>query len=115
MKILVDENIPTMTVRALQEMGHDVRDIRGTKDEGLKDVLLWEMVQQEECLLITTDKGFALRRYESHQGVLIVRLRKPNRRRIHGRVLQAMNQFDDKEWVGMIVIMRDVVQSTWRK
>jgi hypothetical protein len=33
MKIFVDENIPLMTVRALREMGHDVRDIRGTADE----------------------------------------------------------------------------------
>jgi hypothetical protein len=28
MKILVDENIPRMTVNRLRELGHDVRDIR---------------------------------------------------------------------------------------
>jgi len=27
MRILVDENIPIMTVHALREMGHEVRDI----------------------------------------------------------------------------------------
>jgi len=27
MKMLVDENIPLMTVQALREMGHDVLDI----------------------------------------------------------------------------------------
>ena len=29
MKILVDENIPLMTVQALREMDHEVLDIRG--------------------------------------------------------------------------------------
>jgi Domain of unknown function (DUF5615) len=37
MKILVDEHIPLMTVRALRLMGHDVHDIRGTTDEGMQD------------------------------------------------------------------------------
>jgi predicted nuclease of predicted toxin-antitoxin system len=30
MKILVDENIPRMTVDRLRELGHEVRDVRGT-------------------------------------------------------------------------------------
>lgn len=35
MKSFVDEHIPLMTVRDLRLMGHDVRDIRGTPDEGM--------------------------------------------------------------------------------
>ena len=31
MKILVDENIPNITVHGLRAMGHDVLDIRGTE------------------------------------------------------------------------------------
>jgi predicted nuclease of predicted toxin-antitoxin system len=58
MKIFVDENIPLMTVWALREMNHDVVDIRGTVDEGMIDDALWEMIQREGRLLITTDKGF---------------------------------------------------------
>jgi predicted nuclease of predicted toxin-antitoxin system len=58
MKIFVDENIPLMTFRVLREMGHDVRDIRGTAEEGMADDALWEIVQQEGRLPITTDKGF---------------------------------------------------------
>jgi hypothetical protein len=58
MKILVDEHIPLMTVSALRLLGHDVRDIRGTPEEGMEDDVLWEMAQREERLLITTDKGF---------------------------------------------------------
>ncbi len=83
MKVIVDEHIPLMTVRALRSMGHDVRDIRGTSDEGMQDEALWQMAQREGHLLITTDKGFAQYRTAQHHGILIVRLRRPNRHRIH--------------------------------
>jgi predicted nuclease of predicted toxin-antitoxin system len=114
MKIFVDENIPLMTVRALREMGHDVRDIRGTVDEGMTDNALWEVVQREGRLLITTDKGFTGHRGELHHGILIVRLKQPNRHKIHQRVMQAMAQFAVDEWSGLLVVMRDVMQSVWR-
>ena len=47
MKIFMDENIPSMTVRALRAMEHDVRDIRGTADEGMTDGALWKLVERE--------------------------------------------------------------------
>jgi len=42
MKILVDENIPATTVIKLREKGNDVLDIRGTEDQGMCDLDLWE-------------------------------------------------------------------------
>jgi len=114
MKIVVDENIPLMTVQTLRGMGHGVLDIRGTPDEGMHDDPLWEMAQREERLLITTDKGFTQYRYARHHGVLIVRLRRPNRYKIHQRIIHAMAQFAEREWPGLLVVMRDVAQSTWR-
>ena len=114
MKIFVDENIPLMTVQTLRDMGHDVLDIRGTVYEGMTDDALWEMVQREGRLLITTDKGFAWYRDRPHHGILIVRLRQPNRHKIHQRVMQAIAQFAAEEWPGLLVTMRDIVQSVWR-
>jgi predicted nuclease of predicted toxin-antitoxin system len=114
MNILVDENIPLMTVRALREAGHDVLDIRGTANQGMKDPPLWEMAQAEGRLLVTTDKGFTQRRRESHAGLLVVRLRQPNRQKIHERVMRAVEQFSESEWPGLTVVMRDAVQSLWR-
>jgi len=114
MKIFVDEHIPLMTVRTLRMLGHDVRDIRGTADEGMQDDALWEMAQWEERLLITTDKGFTQYRTVPHHGVLIIRLRRPNRYKIHQRIMQALQQFSGTEWPGLLVVMRDVAQSTWR-
>jgi len=104
MKIFVDENIPLMTVRVLREMGHDVRDIRGTAEMGMSDDALWEIAQQEGRLLITTDKGFTQHREELHHGILIVRL----------NVMQAMALFVAEEWCDSLVVMRDVMQSVWR-
>ena len=114
MKVFADENVPLMTVQALRDMGHDVLDIRGTPQQGLTDDAIWDMVHKEGRILITTDKGFTQRREASHHGILIVRLRQPNRRKIHDRVMQAMSRFAAKEWPGLLVVMRDVVQSTWR-
>jgi hypothetical protein len=42
MKILVDENIPRITVERLPELGHDVRDVRRTPDQGVEDAELWK-------------------------------------------------------------------------
>jgi predicted nuclease of predicted toxin-antitoxin system len=113
MKILVDENIPAMTVQALRAAGHDVRDIRQTTLQGSADSLLWQVAQTDERILITTDKGFIQHREEEHHGLLIVRLRQPNRHKIHQRVLQVATQFIDKDWAGLTVVVRDAAQSVW--
>ncbi len=100
-----------MTVGELRRVGHDVQDIRGSKYEGSQDTELWELTRQEQRLLITTDKGFAQYREQSHSGILIIRLRQPNRYKIHKRVMLAFNRFSDAEWQGMIVTMRDKAMS----
>ena len=114
MRILVDENIPLMTIQALRDLGHDVLDIRGTTDQGMIDGILWDMAQREGRLLITTDKGFSQHRDELHHGVLIVTLKQPNRRKIHWRAMKAIAQFGTDEWPGLLVTMRDRVQSVWQ-
>lgn len=113
MKILVDENIPAMTVRGLREHGYDVKDIRGTESKGLSDADLWVLCQNEQRLLITTDKGFAQNRNEAHSGVLIVRLKQPNRRRIHEKVMEMMRLTKEKEWPGLTIIVQDRFHRTW--
>jgi len=113
MKILVDENIPSVTVRALSEMGHDVRDLRGSDDEGSPDDVVWRIAQDEKRLLITTDRGFMTRRGEDHGGVLMVCLSRPNRQRIHESVLLALESSTEGEWRGLVVVMRDRTRSTW--
>ena len=114
MKILVDENIPRMTAARLRELGHDVRDVRGTAQQGLPDPDLWRVASSEGRLLITTDKGFTEYRGAPHHGILIVRLRQPNRRKLHGAVLYALERIPDSEWPGLLMVMRDATMSTSR-
>ena len=114
MKIFVDENIPLITVKELRSRGFDVTDIRGTPDQGITDEELWEIVQKEKRLLITTDKGFSNQRNEAHHGILIIRLKQPTRLKIHQRVMQAITKYSQKEWPGLTVVMKDFVQSTWK-
>ena len=114
MRVFVDENIPNCTVEELRSLGHDVLDIRGTADQGTEDDLLWTRLVSERRLLITTDKGFAQHRHERHHGILIVRLRQPNESKIHDRVMQAMKQFAESDWPGLLVVMRDAMQSITR-
>jgi predicted nuclease of predicted toxin-antitoxin system len=114
MKILVDENIPNITVLELRAIGHDVLDIRGTERQGMFDDELWPLAQSEQRTLVTTDKGFSEHRHERHYGVLIVRLRQPNEQRIHARIMAAFRQFTERDWPGRLVVMRDTVQSVHR-
>jgi predicted nuclease of predicted toxin-antitoxin system len=114
MKIFVDENIPARTVRELCKLGHDVMDIRGTDKEGVTDEEVWGLVQKEGRLLITTDKGFAQKRYEKHYGILVVKLKQPNRIKIHQKVMHAMGLFKEKEWLGTTLVMQDIFHSVWK-
>lgn len=114
MKIFVDENIPMITVKELVLQGYDVIDIRGTDDQGITDEALWQKAQELGCLLITTDKGFAAHREESHHGILVIRLKQPSRQKIHQRVLQALKRYAPEQWPRLMVVMRDAVQSSWK-
>lgn len=113
MRILVDENIPLMTVRALRDLGHDVLDIRATSDKGATDDEVWQIAQQDRRLLVTTDRGFASHRQEEHAGILIVALRQPNRLKIHRRIIGAMEDLSPQRWPGLLIVMRDRTQSRW--
>jgi predicted nuclease of predicted toxin-antitoxin system len=115
MDILVDENIPLTTVAALRELGHAVMDIRGTRQQGIPDTGLWALALAEERMLITTDKGFTERRGDRHSGILVVRLRQPNRHKIHNAVMLAIGRFAARQWPGLLVVMRDQTMSVSRQ
>lgn len=114
MKIFVDENIPKMTVSAIQEIYPDIKDIRGTKDEGIKDDKIWEIVKVENRLLITTDKGFSKYRYNEHHGIIVILLKQPTLDKIHQRVISALKEYSEDEWENRLLIVRDTVKSTWQ-
>jgi predicted nuclease of predicted toxin-antitoxin system len=114
MKILVDENIPATTVNKLRKQGNDVLDIRGTEDQGMCDLDLLKKAIEQKRLFITTDKGFAEHRDKQHYGILIIRLKQPSRNKIDQRIFQAMRRYQASQWPGLMVVMRDAFQSTWK-
>ena len=114
MRILVDENIPRLTVVQLRESGHDVLDIRGTPREGMSDELLWELAQKESRLLISTDRRFLRYWNVSHNGALIIILKQPKLMTIHEKVMRTLEQFGPQEWRELLVVVRDTFQSIRR-
>ncbi len=46
MKVLVDENIPLITVEDLRFKGSNVTDFRGSAEQGITDDVLWQKAQQ---------------------------------------------------------------------
>ena len=114
MKILVDENVPRMTAGSLRELDHDVRDIRETAERGLPDCDLWSPALAQNRMLVTTDKGFTEYRVVPHAGILLVRVRQPNRSKIHQAIMLAIGRFRESEWPGLLVVVRDTTMSMSR-
>jgi len=49
-----------------------------------------------------------------HQGIFIVRLRQPNRRKIDHAVIHVIGRFRELEWPNLLVVVRDSTMSTSR-
>jgi hypothetical protein len=64
--------------------------------------------------LITTDKGFTAYRKAPHHGILVIRLRQPNRMKIHQAIILALDRFAEPEWPGLLAVVRDTTISTSR-
>lgn len=62
----------------------------------------------------TTDKGFTEYRSVRRHGALIVRLRPPNRYKIHNAVMHVIERFPMQEWPNLLVVVRDTTMSISR-
>lgn len=89
-------------------------DIRNTEQEGIPDEEVWANTQEQKRLLITTDKGFFRYRNVTHHGIIIVRLKKPNRIKIHERILYAITKLPESDWQNKIVMIKDNILSSWK-
>ena len=76
--------------------------------------VLWSAAIADHRALITTDRGFTEYRAFPHYGIAIVRLRQPNRHRIHKAVMIAIERFREEEWPGLLVVVRDATLSVSR-
>jgi len=111
MKIKLDENLPLQVAAFLKSVGHDVHT---PHDEGLigcADEEIWDAAQKESRFLITQDLDFSdLRRFApgSHHGILLVRLRSPNRRSLAARIKELFQEENVGEWAGSFVVATEL-------
>jgi len=81
-RIKVDEDLPTDVADLLRAAGHDAETVYGQGFSGLPDEQLWPKVQQEQRMLLTTDKGFANAMVYppgTHAGIVLFRLPRESR------------------------------------
>lgn len=89
MKIKLDEKLPVRLAILLKDLGHDVHTLLDEQLLGRADAEIWEATQRESRFLTTQDLDFSdLRQFApgSHCGILLVRLRSPNRKDLMERV-----------------------------
>lgn len=107
MKIKLDENLPLRLAVALRALGHDVHTLFDERLAGQSDTDIWEATQKESRFLVTQDLDFSdLRKFASgsHEGILLVRLRSPNRRDLVERVAELFQKENIVDWAGCFVV-----------
>jgi hypothetical protein len=106
--IKVDEDLSAEIASRLCVAGHDATTVYQQGHSGKRHDLLWPIVQNEQRLLFTADKGFAnARDYPrgSHAGVVLFRLPRESRAgyiRLVDFLLEELNLDDIK---GAIVVV----------
>jgi predicted nuclease of predicted toxin-antitoxin system len=106
MKIKLDENLPGSlgTFLKLRSRCHTLQDEMLL---GHSDVEIWEKAQLESRFLITQDLDFSDSRQfapGSHHGILLMRLRSPNRKDLIDRVGELFQKENVSEWTGCFVV-----------
>jgi predicted nuclease of predicted toxin-antitoxin system len=107
MKIKLDENLPVRLAVLLASLQHDVHTVAEENLSGGSDRDVWEAAQRDERFLITQDLDFSdLRRFVpgTHRGILLVRLRSPDRQNLIRRVREVFQQEEVGLWSGCFVV-----------
>ena len=76
MRIKVDEDLPKAATQTLRDRGYEAISVVEQRLRGTKDLVLWQVVQNEQRFLVTADKGFGdVRSYPpgTHAGILLLR------------------------------------------
>lgn len=82
-------------------------------EEGLaghQDSEIWQVAQSESRFLLTQDLDFSdLRKFMpgTHAGILLVRLRSPNRRHLTERIAELFQEKGVEEWSRCFVIVTE--------
>ena len=111
MRIKLDENLPVSLVKFLIARGHDVDTVQGEQLQGLPDPGIWSAAQQADRFLVTQDLDFSdARRYQpgTHCGLLLVRLHRPGRTAVFGRIKAIFEKEDVQSWARCLVVATEM-------
>ena len=107
MKLKLDENLPFRLATRLKEFGHDVHTVHEERLIGHPDSEIWAAAQKESRFLITQDMDFSdARKFApgAHFGLLLVRLRSPDRGSLLARVVELFQSESVGGWAGCFVV-----------
>ena len=107
MKIKFDENLPVSLAVILLNLQHDGHTVAEENLSGSSYREVWEAAQRYHRFMITQDLDFSdLRRFlpGTHCGILLVRLRSPDRQSLIGRVQEVFQKEDVSRWTGCFVV-----------
>ncbi|HZK82868.1 MAG TPA: DUF5615 family PIN-like protein [Humisphaera sp.] len=111
MKIKLDENLPSELVDLLSERQHDVHTVPGEQLTGRNDDAIFQAAFAENRLLVTQDLDFSdIRRFKpgTHPGIVLIRLRDPNRRKLIERMKQILQSENIETWARCFVVIGDI-------
>jgi len=107
MKIKLDENLPLRLAVILSSLHHDVHTVAEENLSGKSDGDVWEAAQRDARFLITQDLDFSdLRQFVpgTHPGILLVRLRSPDRQSLIRRVQEVFEHEEVSRWARCFVV-----------
>src|SRR5258708_5634636 len=110
MRIKLDENLPARLIAILASLHHDVHTVADENLSGASDREVWEAAQREARFLITQDLDFSdLRQFTpgTHSGILLVRLRSPDRQSLIQRIREVFEHEEVSRWTGCFVLLTD--------
>jgi predicted nuclease of predicted toxin-antitoxin system len=110
MRIKLDENLPASLSTILTSLSHDVHTVAEENLTGASDSSVWNAAQRDQRFLITQDLDFSdLRRFApgTHYGILLVRLRSPDRASLIARVRELFEYEDISKWDRCFVVTTD--------
>ena len=110
MNFFLDENFPKPAADVLISRGHQVFDIRSTEFEGSSDSTIFQLAQEKEAILPTTDKDFFHTipfLFEEHCGIIVIALRQPNRESVLEKVVFVLDHFELTDLKSKVLHLKD--------
>ena len=118
MRFFLDENIPFVCREYLLSLNYEVFDVRGTANEGISDNHIFQLAQELQSVFVTTDRDFfhtVPHLYNSHYGVIVINLRRPNREEILKKLKWVASNINLSELDSKVILLKDNGYSVYSK